>query len=143
MTSTSRARDGGSGSGRPPSRGSGSSAVGGAGGGGAGGGDAGGSGSGGQATTRSSSTAYAEASASGPKTLEEMRESYARSVTVDLRGHRKKVHCLKWSPNGRYLATGSVDETVRIWSLESHREARQAMGWLIGEPHGLGVAGGA
>jgi WD40 repeat protein len=36
-----------------------------------------------------------------------------------LRGHTDEVRILKWSPDGRHLASGSYDETVRVWDTES------------------------
>ncbi|KAK8833027.1 hypothetical protein WA577_004004, partial [Blastocystis sp. JDR] len=35
-----------------------------------------------------------------------------------LRGHTNEVTCCRWSPDGRYLATASDDETVRIWTQD-------------------------
>jgi WD40 repeat protein len=34
--------------------------------------------------------------------------------------HDSAVHTIAFSPDGRYLATGSHDRKARIWSLEEH-----------------------
>ncbi|BDA45109.1 THO complex subunit 3 [Coccomyxa sp. Obi] len=48
---------------------------------------------------------------------------FARHVTRDINVHKKKVYCLDWDCNGRRLATGSNDQTVRVWKIDSrHRE---------------------
>ena len=36
-----------------------------------------------------------------------------------LRGHEGEVLNLSFSPDGEYLASGSVDGTVRIWSISA------------------------
>jgi len=41
-----------------------------------------------------------------------------RQVIMRLGGHEGKVYTLKFSPDGRYIATGSEDETVNIWKLQ-------------------------
>jgi WD40 repeat protein len=41
-------------------------------------------------------------------------------VTV-LAGHTAGVHAVAFDPNGRTLATGSVDATVRLWDVETRR----------------------
>lgn len=33
--------------------------------------------------------------------------------------HTKTVNCLKWSPNSKFIATGSVDKTVRIFNMQA------------------------
>ncbi|KAM0022415.1 putative transcription factor WD40-like family [Helianthus debilis subsp. tardiflorus] len=35
-----------------------------------------------------------------------------------LNGHREAVYCLAFSPNGEYLATGSEDRLMNIWSVK-------------------------
>ncbi|KAH7283999.1 hypothetical protein KP509_34G034800 [Ceratopteris richardii] len=35
-------------------------------------------------------------------------------------GHKKKVHSVAWNCTGRKLASGSVDQTARIWHIEPH-----------------------
>lgn len=37
----------------------------------------------------------------------------------DFVGHKKKVHSVAWNCEGKKLASGSVDQTVRIWPVES------------------------
>ena len=34
-------------------------------------------------------------------------------------GHAKTVNCVRFSPNGMYLASGSDDQMVIIWQLKS------------------------
>ncbi|CAA0841140.1 THO complex subunit 3 [Striga hermonthica] len=35
-------------------------------------------------------------------------------------GHKKKVHSVAWNCSGTKLASGSVDQTARIWHIEPH-----------------------
>lgn len=44
--------------------------------------------------------------------------SLVGGATVEIRGHRSKVHSLDWSEDGSRLASGSTDHTIRIWSAE-------------------------
>ena len=47
---------------------------------------------------------------------------FARHAVRDLVAHRRKVYCLDWSCNGKKLATGSNDQTVRVWNIDAkHR----------------------
>jgi serine/threonine protein kinase len=42
----------------------------------------------------------------------------AQALAV-LRGHQDSVTSLTWSPDGRLLASGSLDQTARLWSIGS------------------------
>lgn len=35
-----------------------------------------------------------------------------------LEGHSDKSLSVSWSPDGKYLASGSNDNTIRIWGVE-------------------------
>lgn len=40
-----------------------------------------------------------------------------KDCIVKFQGHRQEVCGLKWCPNGRYLASGSNDNTVCVWDF--------------------------
>lgn len=44
------------------------------------------------------------------------------SVLMQLPGHEQSVSSIAFSPNGKILASGSVDNTVRLWSVDSKSE---------------------
>lgn len=46
-------------------------------------------------------------------------DSKTKSKIIELRGHKNWVFCLTFSSNGKYLATGSMDNTIKIWDTES------------------------
>jgi WD40 repeat protein/uncharacterized caspase-like protein len=43
-------------------------------------------------------------------------------------GHSQKAEALVFSPDGRYVATGGVDQTIRIWETAAGRELRTLAG---------------
>lgn len=72
-------------------------------------------------------------------------------------GHTQEVCGLKWSPDGRYLASGGNDNLLNIWpldpgtmhsqaqplfSLSAHQAAVKAVAWCPWQPHILASGGG-
>src|SRR5215813_9059102 len=47
----------------------------------------------------------------------------AREPRLTLEGHRDAVNCLAYAPDGKTLATGSKDGTVRLWDAAGKERA--------------------
>ncbi len=50
-----------------------------------------------------------------------------KEVTT-LQGHIDRVSSVAFSPDGKYLASGSTDNTIKLWSLESQKEITMLQG---------------
>ncbi|KFM28981.1 THO complex subunit 3 [Auxenochlorella protothecoides] len=71
----------------------------------------------------------------------------------ELRAHRRKVFCVGWNEDGRRLATGSHDETMRVWScdeagifkqemeMRGHQDAVSRLAWHPTHPDKLASLG--
>jgi WD40 repeat protein len=46
----------------------------------------------------------------------------------DLLGHKDSILSVTFSPDGKYLASGSRDKTIKLWSLESQQEITTLQG---------------
>lgn len=46
------------------------------------------------------------------------------SVISRYRGHTMRVTAVAWSPDGTYIASGSLDKTVQVWSANSSNHVR-------------------
>ena len=45
------------------------------------------------------------------------------SIEVDLKGHNADVFAAKFSPDGKFVVTSSVDDTARLWSRDGRNIA--------------------
>jgi COMPASS component SWD3 len=49
-----------------------------------------------------------------------------------LRGHKRAISCLRFSPNGLWIASGSADATIKIWSSSTGALEHTLEGHLAG-----------
>ncbi len=45
-----------------------------------------------------------------------------------MQGHNSWVYSVAFSPDGKYLASGSLDNTVKLWSVELQKEVSKLQG---------------
>jgi serine/threonine protein kinase len=58
--------------------------------------------------------------------------SSLRFLDKTLTGHSDRVRSVVYSPDGRYLASGSLDKTIKIWEVATGTELRTLTGYSIG-----------
>src|SRR5579864_7014864 len=44
--------------------------------------------------------------------------------TVTLKGHKEEVYSVAFTPDGKFLATGSFDNTIKLWDVAAAKEIR-------------------
>lgn len=52
--------------------------------------------------------------------------------TLILRGHKKPISCVKFSPDGRFIASASADCTIKIWDAQTGALEHTLEGHLAG-----------
>ena len=57
---------------------------------------------------------------------------------AELKGHSGAVYAVKYSPCGKFIATGSFDKTVRIWDASFQKKDQKEIFCLEG--HGLNIS---
>ena len=45
--------------------------------------------------------------------------TYTYRTRTRTQGHTRAVNSVAWSPDGRQLASGSADNSIRVWDAES------------------------
>src|SRR5262249_13250728 len=56
---------------------------------------------------------------------------------LNLRGHRNHVHGVTWDPSGRYLASASMDKTVKVWRVSPLPAVEQSRPPIAGHAGGV------
>ncbi|KAF9899339.1 hypothetical protein EC991_009083, partial [Linnemannia zychae] len=68
------------------------------------------------------------ASASRESVYLKDKDPHAPTDQLTLTGHSKNVTCIAFSPDGKHIASGSEDKTIRIFNVSSGKLACQLMG---------------
>jgi WD40 repeat protein len=49
------------------------------------------------------------------------------SIGQPMEGHHDAIVSISFSPDGKQIASGSQDKTIRLWSVETHASIGQPM----------------
>lgn len=103
-----------------------------------------------RSSSRRKSTDYRERSTSGPVwTAPERPKTVDYKPTLVLKGHKKAISAVKFSPDGKRIASCSADGTIKIWdaftgehehTLEGHMAGISAIAW---SPDSTTIASGS
>lgn len=80
--------------------------------------------------------------------VESLAQEYPLETIIQ-RGHRAAVRAVAYSPDGKFLATGSRDNSIKLWQVSTGREIRTFLGHLnpvntvIFDPTGQWLASGS
>ncbi len=55
------------------------------------------------------------------------------ALTPILKGHQGPVNCIAYSPDGRFIASGSHDKSVRVWGSSDYRDVARLKGHFEGQ----------
>src|SRR5262245_21325439 len=52
------------------------------------------------------------------------QEKSGTQIIATFKGHTEPVYSVAFTPDGKYLATGSFDNTIKLWEVASGKEAK-------------------
>ncbi|MCI0684104.1 MAG: WD40 repeat domain-containing protein [Gemmataceae bacterium] len=52
------------------------------------------------------------------------QEKSATQIVATFKGHTEPVYSVAFTPDGKYLATGSFDHTIKLWEVATSKEAK-------------------